>query len=155
MVGDLMINLKAAISAVQENNQMNKAKWSDWPDGAEILERYEITADKEVMELLDRAVRSNGRTLCDDYAAIELRELGQNFSPCFVCHQEHTAKKKYEIINLAAGVSWGVFEGETELDAYLEMLRDAGYDENSLPPGEKAWDEIEISDNFKVREIDA
>ncbi len=36
---------KAAIDAVEENNDMNEAKWADWKNSDEILSIYELSSD--------------------------------------------------------------------------------------------------------------
>lgn len=49
---------------------------------------------------------------------------------------------RYTIENTDSGIILGIYEGENELDAYQEMLRDAGYDSPSDLPSHMSWDEI-------------
>lgn len=76
-------NLKEAILAVEENNKLNDAKWSDWPFATDIGEVYGIELDQEDIAILQRAIESEGASIQADMEAAELEEYGQNFSPAW------------------------------------------------------------------------
>jgi hypothetical protein len=74
--------LKAAIDAVEDNNQINEGYWSDWDYGHSILATYELPYNSVVDKILDKIIKSNNK---DDIAYFELKKLekkkwGQNFS---------------------------------------------------------------------------
>jgi len=76
--------LIAAVKAVEENNKINGASWADWQDADHILETYEIDgADRDVIEILNRAIATNGQSLAEDLPKAERREFGQNFYGSF------------------------------------------------------------------------
>ncbi|MGR2662467.1 hypothetical protein ACUXVY_12835 [Chromobacterium haemolyticum] len=76
-------NLKEAILAVEENNKLNDAKWSDWPFATDIGEVYGIELDKEDIAILERAIESEGASIQADMEAAEREEYGQNFAPAW------------------------------------------------------------------------
>lgn len=74
---DVLINI---IKAVEENNAINGASWADWQDADHILSTYEIDgADQSSVEILNRAIATNGRSLAEDLPEAERHAFGQNF----------------------------------------------------------------------------
>lgn len=73
--------LRAAVEAVEENNEVNVGGWADWESVKQIEETYQIEgltdADRKI---LGDAIESNGRSLNADLAAVELEVFGQNFA---------------------------------------------------------------------------
>ena len=56
--------LKEAIQAVEENNRINDAQWSDWQDATDIREVYEIKhLSKRDIATLEEAINTNGKSL--------------------------------------------------------------------------------------------
>lgn len=75
--------LRAAIEAVEDNNNINDGSWSDWQDAAHIEETYEVEMCDEGKAVIERAIKSNGKSLVTDLPAVELAVWGQNFSGSF------------------------------------------------------------------------
>ena len=76
--------LKTCVRAVDENNRVNGAHWSDWCDGLHVVEAYgEGDECEDVLWVLDRAVETNGSSLKEDLPMIERKVKGQNFSGSF------------------------------------------------------------------------
>ena len=76
--------LVTAVKAVEVNNKINGASWADWQDADHILETYEIDgADRDVVEILNRAIATNGQSLAEDLPKAERQVFGQNFFGSF------------------------------------------------------------------------
>jgi hypothetical protein len=73
--------LRFLVWAVEENNQINDAKWSDWQDSTDITECYQPgkEPDQDVLKILDRAISTNGFSLLVDLRKAEFEEYGGNF----------------------------------------------------------------------------
>jgi hypothetical protein len=71
--------LRRMVVAVEDNNKTNGAQWADWTDASAVGDVYEASFDDDTGNIIDRAIKSNGRSLPVDLRATELLELGQNF----------------------------------------------------------------------------
>lgn len=85
-----MATLQQLIEAVEDNNSVNAASWSDWNDAGDIIECYAIAGiadgnatEQEATALLNRAIETNGESLKQDLPAFELKTWGQNFAGSF------------------------------------------------------------------------
>ena len=68
---------KEAVISVKENNSINDASWKEWKDSQQIIETYEIkNADRNTMEALDRAIKTNGKSIKQDARNAELESWG-------------------------------------------------------------------------------
>ena len=72
--------LRAAIEAVDENNDINDGKWSNWEGAFDIEGVYGIELCDEGRAIIERAIESNGASLVVDLPAVERAVWGQNFS---------------------------------------------------------------------------
>jgi len=68
-----MEKLRYLISAVEDNNEINEASWSDWQDALDIVGRYPAPEDCEssvsdtvIESVLERAIETNGESLAGD-----------------------------------------------------------------------------------------
>jgi hypothetical protein len=84
---DILDILKKVVSGVENNNDINDGKWSDW-EWTEILEVYDINnyfdklskkEQKIVLNFLDKATKENGQNIIADYKKIEYKVLGFNY----------------------------------------------------------------------------
>ena len=75
--------LREAIEGVEDNNSINDGRWSDWVDAAHIAETYGIELCQEGIQIIERAIASNGESLKIDLPAAERAVWGQNFHGSF------------------------------------------------------------------------
>lgn len=75
--------LKAAIEGVEDNNKINDGSWLNWDDAQHVAETYGIELCGEGVEVISRAIASNGESLKVDLPAVELAVWGQNFAGSF------------------------------------------------------------------------
>lgn len=78
-----METFKSLIKAVQENNDINEAKWSDWDDAFHIESTYGQISFKErsiALEFLSALIRDNGENLKLYLEVMDCLEYGQPFS---------------------------------------------------------------------------
>lgn len=75
--------LREAIEGVEDNNRINDASWSDWTDAAHVAEVYEVELCAEGVQIINRAIASNGESLKIDLPAAERAVWGQNFHGSF------------------------------------------------------------------------
>ena len=75
-----MATLKQIIMLTEENNEINGLCWADWKDALNIVSAYakdgveyenEDVTDKFVTSVLERGIRSNGKTLPSDCGLYE------------------------------------------------------------------------------------
>lgn len=76
---------RVLVEAVEENNEINDGKWSDWEGLFHIENVYgelddEDVSHDEAADIFSRAIVSDGKSLVADLAAIQLRVQGDNFS---------------------------------------------------------------------------
>lgn len=76
---------KIAVSRVEDNNEINNAKWSDWDDAYHILETYDLHQDSSAttaveITFLNALIRDNGENLRIYLDAIECIEYGFSFA---------------------------------------------------------------------------
>ena len=75
--------LRQAIEGVEDNNRINDASWSDWEDAQHAAETYGVELCEEGVQIIERAIASNGESLKIDLPAAELAVWGQNFAGSF------------------------------------------------------------------------
>ena len=87
------LTLRSLIEAVEDNNRINDARWSDWGDAGDIVDTYnpdgilagdgwanfadEDVSAKEAAEILSRAIASNGRSLAAELEQLAVRVWGE------------------------------------------------------------------------------
>jgi len=70
-------NLKQAVLAVEDNNNINDSKWSDWDDASHIADTYSISNLTEEEEtVLNSAIESNGATVDEDMLKAQAQANG-------------------------------------------------------------------------------
>lgn len=72
--------LQGLVEAIEDNNRINDAKWSDWFDANAAADLYTIEIDDNIAAIIDRAIKSNGISLPRDLRAAEHNEFGRHFS---------------------------------------------------------------------------
>ncbi|MCO5110020.1 MAG: hypothetical protein M9929_04135 [Burkholderiaceae bacterium] len=80
-----MATFRQIVEGIEDNNRINGASWSNWGDATDAIELYGPLEDEDVdsgeaIEVIDRAIASNGSSLADDLRRIEVRVKGQNFA---------------------------------------------------------------------------
>lgn len=81
-----MATFKELVEAVEDNNNINNAQWSDWPSPFEIEEVYgQLDEDEcdlllKAAGMLTQAILSNGKSLHKDVLTYEKAVNGQNFA---------------------------------------------------------------------------
>ena len=72
--------VRRLIKAVEENNEINDGRWSDWETAQDIAETYDIAIDDDDAKVLQDAIDTNGDSLAEDLPRLEKEIWGKNFS---------------------------------------------------------------------------
>jgi hypothetical protein len=87
---DMLDIIKNAVDKVENNNDTNDAKWSDWKFVGNIIEIYtdlsyfffklSTKEQKIIIEFLEKQIDENGQNIIADYQKIEYKTLGFNYT---------------------------------------------------------------------------
>lgn len=70
-----LAQLKQVVLAVEENG----SAWSSWQSALDIADVYRIELDDDDHALIERAIKTDGRSLPADLRRVEREEWGLNF----------------------------------------------------------------------------
>lgn len=76
--------LRTAVEGVEDNNRINGGRWSDWDSAAAVADLYDAPLCPQGQAVIVRAIESDGESLGEDLAAVEVAVHGCTFIGSFL-----------------------------------------------------------------------